>query len=112
MTSLYKRFLKFIENVKYHRKGIVSNMYETISRNVVSTTGYNLRRLMLKTNCNSIEELSQKHLDALSYHPINESNYWRIDALSELIDVRNNTLNINGFDTNEINTFINLISTN
>ena len=83
MISLFKRFLNFMVNVKSHRKNIVSNMYSVICNDTRSITGSNLRQLMLLTNCNSIIDLSIKHIENLSYHPIENSESWRIEALMD-----------------------------
>ena len=49
MLSLFKRFLNFISSIKNSPKGILNNMLDLIKYDCQSTTGRNLRKLLLLT---------------------------------------------------------------
>ena len=71
MLSLYTRFLNFINSIKNSSKGILKNMLDLIKYDCQSTTGRNLRKLLLSTEKAHIEELTSDDLKTcvfMMYH--------------------------------------------
>ena len=58
MLSLYKRYIKLTKNLSQSKKGPLRNLYNLIKYDCISTTGSNLRRLMLRLDVRQLEELN------------------------------------------------------
>ena len=77
---------------------------------VSRTTGANLRIIMLLTEKNRICDLKSGNVD-FAYHTINEADEWKIDFVKELIDVKNDNLNVAGMDFDEIEEILEYLCT-
>ena len=89
VKSVYSRFLKFLNSIADGKKNSLKRVLETIKTDVRSTTGNNLRHLMLKTE-NFCEKELQRHEEPYEAIPITET--WRIQMIKELIDARSGDL--------------------
>ena len=77
---------------------------------VRTTTGANLRFIMLLTEKNRICELKAGNVD-FAYHKINEADEWKIDFIKEIIDVKNDNLNVAGMELDEIEEILEYLCT-
>ena len=59
-----------------------------------STTGQNLRNMMLLFNKNSIDEIEEKDIIEYVYAPVENKDEWKLQVIEELIDVKNKELEI------------------
>ena len=59
-----------------------------------STTGYNLRNMMLLFKKNHIDDISEKDIIEYVYAPVEKNDEWKIQIMKELIDVKNGELQI------------------
>ena len=94
MHSLFKRYIKFINAVKASRKMVLRDVYWTINDDCRSTTGANLRHMMKLTRKSRIEDMMQSDFDELTYNKIPEGDEWKIAAAAELIQLKNNVLDV------------------
>ena len=62
-----------------------------------STTGHNIRRILLLIRKSSIEEVTSEDVDTIEYHNIEDRDKWRVEILKEILETRNNQLQIDGF---------------
>ena len=67
---LIKRFLNFLSQVKDSKKQLPKQMLNLIKRETRSTTGNNLRRILLLTEKNNVELLVSSDAMNIKYHPI------------------------------------------
>ena len=100
--TLIKRFLSFISQVKKSPKLIVKHILKTISLDVRSTTGGNLRNILLLTGKSSIDKLDICDYKSTDYHPIPQEELWRPNLILEITDVKFNQLNVEGFSQDEL----------
>ena len=91
---LIKRFLKFVSAVRFSTKSILRNMYRMIAKDVRSVTGSNLRRIMLIVNKGDVNDLSPTDSALVQYRKENSDNQWKINLVKEIIEVRNNILQV------------------
>ena len=68
---------------------------------VRTTTGGNLRFIMILSEKNRIEDLKAGNVD-FAYHTAIEDDEWKINFVKELIDVRNDHLDVAGMDSDEL----------
>ena len=86
--TLFRNYLNFIEKVKNSSKKVLRQMYTVAKADVRTTTGSNLRNILLLTNLSSIDDLQPSSLDNIRYHEILEEDTWRITLIKEAIDIK------------------------
>ena len=111
-SVLCSRFLGFIEKVRDSQKTIPKLLLSHIMYDVRSTTGSNLRNIMLETDKDDIAILSKSDSEQVKYHPLSKDDEWKKEALIELLDIREGQLEINGLINDEIQQMIETICTN
>ena len=85
--TLVKRFMSFISSIKKSGKPIIIQLLDLIKRDTRTTTGFNLRTIMILTGKKSIEELEAGPSD-FAYHPIDPNEAWRVKFIKEIINVK------------------------
>ena len=101
MFSLMKRFVNFVTSITSSKKSVLRNMLAIVKRDCRSTTGRNLRKIMLLLNKTNIENISKDDLKTLQYHPAPPDDEWKIQLAKELIKVKHNELIIVNLNTAE-----------
>ena len=64
---------------------------------------------MLLCDHSSTSDIETSDINKLTYVPIPENEIWRLDILKELLHIKCNSLEVEGFDPNEINDLIDYI---
>ena len=80
-------------------------------RDVRSTTGSNLRNILLCTEKDDISQLCKVDSTKVRDHQLDSADEWKRIVLSDLIDVREELLEIEVFDSQEVQEFIDIICT-
>ena len=75
---------------------------ELISYAMTSTTGSNLRNILLRTSKLTIHELVPKDALSVDYHPIANSDKWRVKFISEIIQTKHKQLNISNIPEEDL----------
>ena len=88
MFHLQKRFITFTESIMTSNKLALRKLFDTVKYDCQSTTGRNLRMLMLRYERNNIRDINTKMLTNYEYAKIPDEENWRINLIKELIDVR------------------------
>ena len=79
---------------------------------VGSITGKNLRRIMLQTGKDFVEELTASDVKKIEYFHTPEYEEWRPILLKELIKVVDGSLVVDGFTNDKMNEIIKNICVN
>jgi len=111
-VTLASRFLGFLDKIKESDKVIPKMLLEHVMHDVRSTTGSNMRRIMLAIGKDDICELKKCDAVKLEYHKLEKSEAWRGVILTELIAIAeegNGT--IMGFSDDEIRDIMHFICT-
>ena len=108
--TLVRRYLTFIEQIKKSKKLALRQLLDIAQSDVRTTTGANLRFIMLLTEKNRIGDLNAGNVD-FAYHTVIEADEWKIDFVKELIDVKNDNLNVAGMDLDEIEEILEYLCT-
>ena len=99
--AIHKRFISFTEKLSSSPKTVVKDLYRKFGNDCRSTTGSNLRRVMLHYNTIPFSptpnEVSRKGFEATP-----EGEEWRSNVIHELIDVRDGAMKMSGWTLQEI----------
>ena len=99
---LIHRFLNFVKQIQNSNKSITNVLFNAIKYNVNSTTGHNLRRIMLDADRDDISQLQNFRIDDIEYHPVRNDDKWKISVINECIDAKFGKLNIDGLTMEEL----------
>jgi hypothetical protein len=99
---LLRRFLSFLNQIEKSTKQVPKHLLRFIKYDTKSTTGSNLRNLLLLTNKNTIDELGMDDIDKLKYCDIEEDKKWRVQMAKEIIDIKSSKLELDNFSTDEL----------
>ena len=103
---LIDRFLNFLTQIEKSTKQVPKQLLRFIKSDARSTTGSNLRNILLLTGKDTIDEISRDDTKALKYHECEPENLWKTKMLTELIDVKNNKLTVDGFKYEELDEMV------
>ena len=84
--TLISRYLSFMRKVQNSKKTAIKNLLNLVKTDVRTTTGSNLRMIMLLAGQNTVEEVLNSRTD-IEYHKLEEDQQWKPDLLKEIIDV-------------------------
>ena len=73
-----------------------------IMSDVRSTT----RNILLQTNKLSVDELKKDDISSIKYHPTLADDKWKETLILEILDVRDNQLEVDGFSYEELNEIV------
>ena len=110
--TLYARFLNFVKQLKSTNKKNSRLLFYHIMNDVGSTTGKNLRKIMLQTNKDTVDVLAVKDVNDIKYYPLTPEDEWKPILLKELTKLADGSLVVDGFTTEELNQMIYEISVN
>ena len=106
-----KRYLSFIEKVGTSAKKPLKALLELVKKDARTTTGSNLRRIMLMAGKQQIEDLHGADTEIIEYHTVPESQSWRTNFLKELVEVRQGELEVPGMAKQDLDQILNYICT-
>ena len=77
-------------------------LLKTAKKDVRSVTGQNYRNIMLLIIKTTVEAVKKEDAEKIDYFPINQTDSWKVNAIQEIINVKNKTLDIANFEVEEI----------
>ena len=100
--ALMKRFLGFTEKLATSRKSVLKRAYNIFKADCRSTTGSNIRNIMLE--CNAIPSTPLcTEVEKLQFKPVPPDDKWRIGFISDLIGIRDGGDTDVGINRDELN---------
>jgi hypothetical protein len=108
---LVKRFLSFIAQIEKSAKIVPKQLLNCIRSDVRSTTGKNLRKILLLTEKSHVQNLNPYDFNSVKYHQLGDDEKWRVDSLEELINIKFGKLELDHFVPEEIEEMIIFVST-
>ena len=85
---LIRRFLSFLKQICRSHKTIPKQLLNSIQADTRSTTGSNIRRILLLKKKEIIDQISDRDIDGIEYAEISEVDKWRVDIIKEVNDVK------------------------
>ena len=108
---LINRFLGFMDKISKSEKKAIKMLMETSKRDVRSVTGRNYREIMILLGKTSIENISKRDGDSVEYFKIREADSWRVEMIEEIINLKNQVLDIENFSDAELDYMLTYICT-
>ena len=110
-TVLLERFLSFLEQIRKSKKNIPKQLLSFIKNDTRSTTGSNLRNILLLTDKDNIDELTKDDVSTLKYKKVDDNNAWKIKMIKEITDVKFNKLDVENFTKDELEEILSFLCT-
>ena len=104
-----RRFISFVNKIRSSKKIALRSLLHSIENDVRSVTGHNLRSILLQTNVNIINYLKPTDFKS-NYKDVPEGEEFRVDIIKEIIEVKNNCLEVPGFSIDELNDILQHLS--
>ena len=101
-TVLSKRFLSFIQQIEKGPKLTIKHIMKTIKHDVRSTTGSNLRNIIILKNHTDIEQLTVSDAAKIKYHPIHDEEVWRVGLIDDLINIIHGCKDLENLENSEL----------
>ena len=108
---MMKRFINFTEKLKGSKKVVLKVLFKAIRKDTLSVTGNNLRNIMLLTGKHDVDCLLASDLDGMTFSQVPDSERWRLNFLSELIDLKNRECFVPGFTFHEYDEIVHYLCT-
>ena len=105
---LLRRYLSFISKVELSKKSPLKTLLGIARSDVRSVTGSNLRRIMLLSGKNSMDEL--KNVD-IPYNVVPADEAWRVGFVKELLATRHGDLEVPGLLKTEMDEIMDYLCT-
>ena len=86
--TLIRNFLNFTNKIKQSPKAVLRHLYSIAKSDVRTTTGANLRNILLQTSLSSVDDLQPGVVKQLKYMEIKARDMWRIPIIKEVMDIR------------------------
>ena len=84
------------------------NLYNLVKSDVRSTTGNNLRNILLMTNLGNIEDLEPSTVSTINYNCTKVEDMWRLKIIKEIMDIQNEKLNCpEGWNNSDLQEILN-----
>ena len=74
--------------IRQSPKPVLRQLYTIAKNDVRTTTGSNLRNILLLTNLTSVDDLRPSTMKQIKYKEISNINKWRVPLIKELIDMK------------------------
>ena len=108
---LISRFLTFMELITKSKKQRIKMLMETAMKDVRSVTGANLRNIMLLMGKTSVGEIKRVDVENINYFRLDEKESLKVQCIQEIIEAKNNRVEIPGFEGEELQAMLNYLCT-
>ena len=109
---LLQRFFGFLSQIEKSPKLLPKALLKVVRNDVRSTTGSNLRNILLLTDKSNVDDLKINDVKTLIYSPVKNENLWKIDIVRELIDVKAGQKHVEDFSEEELQNILEYICSN
>ena len=110
--TLIRNFLNFTNKIKQSPKAVLRHLYSIAKADVRTTTGSNLRNILLQTSLTSVDDLHPGAVKQLKYMEMKDMDMWRIPIIKEALDIRFGNINPpDGWTMDEFDEILNFACT-
>ena len=79
-----KRFLGFLHQIEKSQKSLPRKLLNVVRKDTRSTTGLNLRKIMLLLRKVKIEDIDIKDIDDYLYAEVPPNDQWKVGMMKEM----------------------------
>ena len=87
-SALIQRSIGFMKRLASSRKSVLRHAFNRFSRDCRTTTGSNVRNILLETGSQLFDQLSMINIRKIRFHPTPVEEQWRISVIRDLLDIR------------------------
>ena len=103
---LIKRFISFLNQINKSKKFLSKSLLNCIKNDTKSTTGSNIRRILLLTKKERIEDVTQEDIENIKYAEMSDEESWRDGIIKDMTDRKFGQLVVEGFSDEECETML------
>jgi hypothetical protein len=100
-TLLARRFVSFVQAIRTSKKNVLRSLLRVVEFDTQSVTGRNLKSIFLQTEAQDVRRLKPSDVKA-KYRDVPRNDEYRVGFIKEIIDVKNNQLEVKGFNDDEL----------
>ena len=100
--AIQKRFITFSVKLETSPKMVVRNINRMIGKDCRSTTGENIRRIILSCGSDPFTGPTREDISKKGFEEVPAGEEWRAGIINELIDIREGLLEPNGWTSEEV----------
>ena len=94
----------FISSIRNSPIPVLRQLYNIVKSDVRTTTGANLRNVLLKTGLSNVDEIDMITVKQIKYKEIKNEDMWRIPIIMEALDIKYGLVNPpEGWSDEELN---------
>ena len=108
---IYKRFVKFVSQMMNSKKTALRSLCWKLLKDCRSTIGKNVRKLMIRFNSGTYNELERNVKKSIPYVKVDEEDAWKIKAVIDLTEAQYDREILPNFTTTEIDDIRQYIAT-
>jgi hypothetical protein len=109
--ALIQRSIGFMKRLSSSRKGVLRNAFGIFRNDCRTTTGSNIRNIMLESKTYQFEQLSMNDLRLVKFHPAPPEEQWRIPVIKDLLDIRDGISDGIGWDKEDVDATLEFLCT-
>ena len=110
-TIFINRFLRFLEQIRKSSKCASKHLLDSILHDARSTTGSNLRNILLKSDKARIVDLIPEDAYQVKYHQITTNEKWRLPFIQNIIETKNDQMMIMNITNDELDDMLDVLCT-
>ena len=84
---------------------------ETIISDTRSTTGSNLRNILIQTNKSEVRELVPVDAYSIKYHPMAPDDEWKLQFIEDIIEAKNGKLVVPNISDSDLDDMLTVLCT-
>ena len=85
---ILKNYVGFIGELRSSKRPIIKQLLQISSSDSRTTTGSNLRNILLLTEHSSVDNLLPASVEGLVYKDLAENEQWKVELAKEIIDMK------------------------
>ena len=109
--ALIQRSVGFMKRLSSSQKDVLRKAFEICKKDCRTTTGSNIRNIMLESKVNSFDQLSKTDLKMLEFHPTPQEDQWRIPLIKDLVDIRDGISDVIGWSKDDLQASLDFLCT-
>ena len=103
--------MTFLEQIRKSNKSASKFLLDSIIQDTGSTTGSNLRNILLQTDKTDVRELCPQDAFKIKYHQIPEEEQWRLSYIQDIIEAKNGQMMISNISDSDLDDMLSVLCT-
>ena len=109
MAILADRFLTFMDKIDKTDKVAIKMLKREAMKDVRSTTGANIRGIMLMSGETNIQKVNRDSLNKVEFYKVKNEDKWKVNIAADLLNCREGITEIEGYKQEEMGAVLNSI---